>query len=224
MRKPLIAMFLVICLSGCATVNFSSKYYAPPVDYHNEVTAIHREVTDGLDKSIGLKYYYSIKICSEKETTTPGVPEIQPDHTVLIPEYFIRYVYEFYYLDRKVILTSLLCHELAHHEYNIPYNSPQTHYLTDKKAIDCLLPHTSATSLDFYNTLCIFQYYWSARKGAGGHLFNIGWNAMNIAAIALGGFGSVGDLYATDISTRISLMRRDYPKAKFIFKRSKSNN
>ena len=163
-------------------------------------------------------------ICADKSTSTPGVPEIKmmlpPNYSVYMPDYFVRYVYEFYYNNREVIFNSIFAHEIAHAEFNLPDKPPEKHYLVDGAAIVNFFPNTQVTDDNFYSSLCVISYYWQARKGAGGHLFNIGWNALNIYAIAMGGIGSIGDLYATDISTRLNLLQKDSPSVKFVFKRS----
>lgn len=218
-------IFIVILLSlglvGCATVNFSSKYYTLPENYKDDIALVFNTIT----KSISLKYAYAYRITKDNETATPGVPQNE-NCVISIPDYFIRYVYEFYYNNRFEIFICLFLHEIAHSEFNLPSEPPKTHYLCDREAIEKLLkPYNTLYGVnDFYSTLCVIDNYWRARKGLGGHFFNIGWNALNAISLFYGGSGSIGDLYAVDIATRVQLMRRDYRNVKFIFKRSQKDN
>ncbi len=232
MKKLIIILILALSLSGCATLNFSSKYYNPPSDYQAEVKAICGKLINGLKTTPGLKYNYKIKICTERETKPSGIPQVAPDKqlpggsnfTIYLPDYFIRYVYEFYYKYREVILASIITHEIAHREFNLPDIPPAAHYLTDKAAVEKLLCYTPATITDFYNSLYVLHYYWKARKGAAGHAGNILLNVGSVASAAFGGPSFFGDLYATDVTTRIYKFRRDFPAySKIIFKRSKNN-
>jgi hypothetical protein len=230
MKNVAVILILVLLLSGCAAVNFSSKYYNPPSSYQNDVELISAKLISGLKTKPGLKYNYKIKICSEKETKPSGIPQVAlnkevPDgrnFTIYLPEYFIRYVYEFYYNYREVILASIIAHEIAHREFNLPDTPPATHYLTDKEAISKILPYTPATTTDFYNSLYVLHYYWKARKGVAGHAGNVLLNVGSVASAAFGGPSFFGDLFATDVTTRIYKFRHDFPAySKITFKRSK---
>ena len=185
----------------------------------------------GLKTTPGLKYNYKVIICSEKDIKSHGIPLVSIDnqrldgnsYTIYLPEYFIRYAYEFYYNYQEVILASIITHEIAHKEFNLPDTPPAAHYLTDKAAVDKLLPYTHATGSDFYNSLYVLHYYWKARKGAAGHAGNILLNVGSVASAAFGGPTVFGDLFATDVTTRIYKFRREYPAySKITFKRSKN--
>lgn len=250
-KKSISSLFIVFLLTSCATVNFSSKYYTLPTNYKDDIEEVWKNVTKAgmntaasgtkaVSPSVSLyggqapvnapmpttmpfknTYCYSYKITQDNETQIPGIPQIDK-HVISFPDYFIRYVYEFYYPKyHKQILTCIILHEIAHDEGGIDDKPPRIHYQCDKYAIDKLLPNSPYSIDDFYSSLKVVSDYWSARKGTGGHLFNIGWNALNIYAIALGGSGTVGDLFATDINTRLSLLKKDYPQAKFSFHRTK---
>ncbi|MCX5696240.1 MAG: hypothetical protein NTW18_06275 [Candidatus Omnitrophica bacterium] len=230
MKNITIILISSLFLSGCAAINFSSKYYNPPPSYHNDVESICAKLISNLKIHPGLKYNYKIKICSERETKTAGIPQVGVDkelpgdisYTIYIPEYFIRYVYEFYYNYRKVILASIVTHEIAHREFDLADTPPTAHYLTDKAAVNKLLPYTPATTTDFYNSLYVLHYYWKARKGVAGHAGNILLNAGSLASAAFGGPTYFGDLFATDVTTRIYKFRHDFPAySKITFKRSK---
>jgi hypothetical protein len=158
-------------------------------------------------------------ICKDKDTQIPGVPQIK-NGTVYLPQYFIQYVYEFYYNYRVPIFTCLIAHEIAHAEYGLPDKPPKQHYLCDKAAIEnMLIKYTPYNENHYYSKLKVVSDYWSARKGVGGHLANVGWNVFNMATLAYVGVGSLGNLYATDISTRLKLMKKDHPSVRFIFTR-----
>jgi len=230
MKHIVAILVLSLILPGCASLNFSSKYYNLPSSYRSQVGAICDKLISNLKADPGLKYNYKVKICSEKETKTPGVPQVGIDKetpggvnfTIYIPEYFIRYVYEFYYKYREVILASIVTHEIAHREFNLTDSPPAAHYLTDKAAVTKLLPYTPATISDYYNSLYVLHYYWKARKGAAGHAGNLILNMGSLASAAFGGPTYFGDLFATDVTTRIYRFRRDFPAySKITFKRSK---
>jgi len=219
--RKILVILLCLGLGGCATVNFSSKYYTPPPDYKDDVALVFNTIT----KSVPLKYTYAYKISKDRETEIPGVPQIK-NGEISIPDYFLRYIYEFYYNNRFEILICIFLHEMAHSEFNLPDKPPETHYLCDREAIERLLkPYNTLYGVnDFYSALCVVDNYWRARKGLGGHLFNIGWNVLNAISLFYGGSGSIGDLYAVDIATRVQLTRRDYPNVKFVFKRSQKDD
>jgi len=224
-KKQLIVVFVMgILLSGCATINFSSKYYTLPTDYKKDIDEVWNEIISKVP--LQYKSSYSYRITKDHETKLAGVPQIYQG-VVSLPEYFIKYIWEFYYPDyHKAILTCTILHELAHVESGISDTPSHEHHRCDIYAINLMynreqgfyyLPYDLN---HFYSSLIVIQQYWSARKGVGGHLFNIGWNALNLYAIALGGSGTVGDLFATDISTRLSLFKASNPSANFIFKRN----
>ena len=215
--KKYFALIFVLILSGCATVNFSSKYYTLPKDYQSDI----QNIWDELVKKVSLKNSYSYTISEDKETQMAGIPQIS-GQVVYLPRYYLQYVYDFYYNDRASILTFTIAHEIAHTEFDLSSGSPKHHYLTDKAAIEkILLANTAYTPSDFYSSLKVLSDYWAARKGAGGHMVNIGWNALNVASACLGGPFALGDLFATDLSTRLKLLKKDYPKAKFAYIRLK---
>jgi len=211
MKKLLLV--LALFLSGCASVNFSSKYYTPPPTYKADIDEVWNTAM-----KLPLKYknYYSYKISQDSETKSAGVPQIY-NNIVYLPEYFIKYVYEFYYPKyHKQILACIILHELAHPEGGINDKPPDVHFDCDKYAIDNFLPHTTCSIDDFYSSLIVMKNYWSARKGAGGHLFNASYN------LAVAWYGGIFvDMYATDIKARLSYLRYFYPKAKFIYQRTK---
>ena len=217
MRKIILA--LLIFVSGCATVNFSSKYYTLPQDYETDIQSIWNEFV----KKVPLKYEYNYSIDKDRLNVIgaiPGIPFIHGVH-ISLPEYYIRYIYEFYYDDRKAILFSTIAHEMAHTEFNCPAEPPEQHYLCDKAALENLIiPHTQFGAISFYSHLKILSDYWNARKGVVGHVANAGLNIASVFSVLNGGGGIFGNMYATDISTRMKLMVRDYPTVKFIFTRS----
>lgn len=223
--RILLVIFLCLGLAGCATVNFSSKYYTPQANYKDDVAYVFNTVT----QSMPLKYTYSFWITEDKQTNPPGIPQVdakdrnnENHYRIAIPDYFVKYIYEFYYNNRYEILITIFLHEIAHIEFGIASQPPATHYLCDKSAIENLLkPHNRLYGVnEFYSMLIVMQNYWQARKGLGGHLFNIGWNVFNAATLFFYGQGTFTDWFATDIDTRINLLRRDYPGVKFVFKRS----
>ncbi len=226
-KKQLIVAFGVgILLSGCATINFSSKYYTLPSNYKNDIDEVWNDILFRVP--LKHKELYSYKIIGEvkpdKYVNVPTGILYNRAGTINLPNYLIKYIWEFYYPSyHKKILTCLFLHEIAHTESGYSDKPPEQHYLCDKYAVNLML--TSDLRLlynsdDFYSSLIVVSQYWSARKGAGGHLFNIGWNAANVGSLIFLGYGYLGDLFATDISTRLSLFKKDYPNSKFIFKRS----
>lgn len=212
-------------LFGCATVNFSSKYYTLPEDYRKDIDAILTSAR------IPIRAPYKPYICLDKcDSAASGIPYTDGT-SVYLPKTFLQYVYEFYYNDRAKIILCTYLHEVTHNEFGIGSKPPEAHYLCDKAVIERFFNNgnNSASNVfytpsDLYSSLLVIQDYWRARKGLGGHLFNIGWNALNAVSLFYGGSGSIGDLYAVDIATRIQLMRRDYPSVKFVFKRSHKND
>jgi len=221
MKKIIIIIVLTIFLSSCATINFSSKYYTLPTDYKKDID----EVWNDIILKVPLKYKnsYSYKITKDHETSIAGVPQIYQG-AISLPEYFIKYIWEFYYPDyHKAILVCTIAHEMAHTESGISDKPPYEHHRCDIYALNNIIaPYFPYGLNHFYSSLVVIGQYWSARKGVGGHLFNIGWNTLNLYAIAMGGSGTVGDLFATDISNRLSLYKTGNPSAKFIFKHGKN--
>lgn len=211
---------LLLFLPGCTTVNFSSKYYNLPTGYEKDID----EVWNDIMTKVPLKYelYYFYKIVKDNETSTPGVPEIRPLGTgskynmvVMIPEYFIKYIYEFYYPKyHKEIIACIFAHELGHPESDHSSNNQEDHFLCDKYSINnLLLPPTNSDT--YYSMLIVVKQYWSARKGIGGHLFNF---ALNLATITY--LKSTMDLFGTDLNYRISKFNSEEPSPKFCFERN----
>ncbi|MDO8488822.1 MAG: hypothetical protein Q7S42_01740 [Candidatus Omnitrophota bacterium] len=220
MKKLILALLLIPLLSGCASVNFSSKYYSLPANYEKDLN----DVWNQMITKIPLKYKnsYSYRIVKDNQTKPAGIPQSRQEGNnvvILIPEYFVKYVWEFYYPKyNQEIMSCLFAHELGHPESQYSSKTPKEHLLCDKYTIkNLLLPPATVTT--YYSTLIVVRDYWSARKGAGGHLFNAGWNSLNIASTIFVGVGFIGDLYATDLNYRISSLKRAYPSAKFCFKR-----
>ena len=218
-----VLIFLSFGLVGCATVNFSSKYYQLPENYKEDIETILRSVILPIKSS--RPWYICVDECDKSAS---GIPYTDKTTAIYLPKTFLQYVYEFYYNDRRTIILCTFLHEIAHTEFNLPSKPPDQHYLTDKATIENLFysPINSIstaffTPSDMYSSLLVMQDYWRARKGLGGHLFNIGWNVLNLATLAYAGSGTFVDWFATDIATRINLLRRDYPNVKFIFKRIK---
>ena len=73
MRKILV-LLLCLGLCGCATVNFSSKYYNLPSDYKKDI----EEVWQDIMTKVPLKYKnsYSYRITKDHETSIAGIPQI----------------------------------------------------------------------------------------------------------------------------------------------------
>ena len=64
--------------------------------------------------------------------------------------------------------------------------------------------------------------YWFARKGVGGHMFNVGWNVLNLVCMAYTGSGYFANWFATDLEGRLKLISREYKvRSGISFKRSK---
>ena len=223
MKKLLFALGLIILLSGYASVNFSSKYYTLPADYQKDID----EVWNDMMTKVPLKHelYYFYRIVKDNQTSLAGVPEIRKlgvgsdnNMVVLIPEYFIKYVYEFYYPKyHKEIISCLFAHELGHPESGYSSENQNDHFLCDKYSIkNLLLP--PANSDTYYSMLIVVKQYWSARKGIGGHLFNFGLNLATITYLK-----STIDLFGTDLNYRISKFNSSEPPPRFCFKRSNNS-
>jgi len=205
LRLFLIFVFM-INVFGCATLNFSANYYVSPNNYKLEV----ENLWEDLLKKLPLRYSYTMSIVDDDECKgLKGIPQIQGTH-VLLPENLIKYIFQNYFKDRKTILTCTMAHELCHTEYNLmDLSTPQAHFLTDNKAIE-LLHSNLLTAQDYYRSLFVLKNYWFARKGAGGHALNAGWNLLNVASMVFVGYGYFRDWYATDISRRMQLCVKQY--------------
>ena len=209
--RTLLFLTLLPLLTGCATVNFSANYFTPPSNYKSEVTKLWKELIYKLP--LKYKYSYSMRIVSDKECNTKGIPGIK-NAVVSIPDNYIKYMYQNYYKDRFIILTCMMVHELCHAEYKLPDKPPAVHFQTDGKAISLLSSYTTISAYDYYRSNSALKNYWSARKGAAGHAFNIGWNVAQVASIAMGGPYCFVDWFATDLNQRQSLLSKRYGKPK----------
>jgi len=79
---------IILFLNGCAAAHFSAHYYTPPSNYRAEVRQLWKELIYNLP----LKYSYSMRIISDKECNTKGIPGIK-NGAVSIPNNYIKYVY-----------------------------------------------------------------------------------------------------------------------------------
>lgn len=205
-KKLLLLTFLSICLSGCSTVNFSANYYTPPDNYKAEV----KKDWDTAIKKFALKNKYELRIVSDGECSLKGIPEIA-GYTVKIPESFIKYAYQNYYNNRALIIDCVVAHEVSHTEFSLfNQSTPQAHFETDKKAIELLQAKGICSAQDYYKSLFVLKNYWFARKGMGGHAFNLGWNAVQVASLVYGGPASFKDWFATDLSKRMAYISKQY--------------
>lgn len=192
-------------VSGCAFVNFSANYYTPPAGYQLEV----RELWQKLNSEIAFKGKYTYHLVGGSDADRlNGIPAIS-GNTVLIPNDFVKYVYQNYYDDRFKILAATAVHEICHAEFGLPSRPPSEHFKTDVKAIG-LLGGNAAAANDFCKSLFVVKDYWFARKGVAGHALNAAWNTANAASLALGGPARFADLFATDLSERISLIVKGF--------------
>jgi len=106
----LMVLFVVLSLSGCSVINFSANYYTPPANYQNEILQIWKK----LKGQIPLKYDYKLSIIGGKDfNKLNGIPAIS-NRNVLLPEDFVKYVYQNYYDDRSKIFSSVIVHEISH--------------------------------------------------------------------------------------------------------------
>jgi hypothetical protein len=191
--------------SGCATVNFSANYYTLPENYQAEVLDVWQklylqyQLTDGYRISV---------IEGDDEKKAKGIPFIS-GQTVYLPKIFVKYVYQNYYDDRFIVLTSVISHELCHKLYNLPSEPPDAHVQTDLAAIR-LLGASQETVKNYFNSLVVVKNYCFARKGMAGHALNVGINALSVGSVIMGGPGVFGDLYATDLTRRLKLLKREY--------------
>ncbi len=136
---------------------------------------------------------------------------------------FIKYIYQNYYADRFKVMACIFVHELSHTEYNLLSTPVTEHFQTDKKAIELLASATSCSAADYYKSLLVLRNYWFARKGVGGHAFNVGWNALQVASLVYAGSAHFVDWFATDLDKRMGLLVKEYKlKDRSCFKRSES--
>lgn len=218
--KKLSSLFFaaIIGLSGCATINFSAHYFTPPDNYLQEVTLIWNKI---LHQFSSKRSYALTVVEGENSKKLKGIPAISGT-TILLPDEFIRYIYQNYYNDRAVIVRCAIVHELCHTEYGLVSSPPEKHSETDVAAIRVLGGDATQTAQQYYKSLQVLKSYWFARKGVGGHAFNVGWNVANAAALALVGHGYFVDWFATDIAKRLQLLSRHYKiSAGSCFRRSR---
>jgi hypothetical protein len=195
----------VLIFSGCSTINFSANYYTLPTNCPKEIN----ELWNSIIAQGHFKKTYYIHIVERKESKRlKGIPAIS-NTTLLLPEDFIKYVYQNYYYDRARILTSVIVHEITHSEYNLPSKPADLHFKADLAAIK-ILGDDKKTATYYYKTLFVMKNYWYARKGVAGHSLNAGWNAVNGVSWALGGPAAFADFYATDLSRRMYLIAERY--------------
>lgn len=211
MKKISIFLILSLLISGCATVNFSADYYTPPFNYKAEVTKLWKELIYKLP--LKYKYRYSMRIVSDKECNKNGVPGIK-NGAVLMPNNFVKYIYQNYYENRFIVLTCVVSHELCHAEYNLAMGSPEVHFQTDQKAISLLCGNTTISTYDYYRSMSVVKNYWYARKGTVGNALNIGWNVAQVASLVIGGPTYFRDWFAVDVDKRLSLISKRYGKSK----------
>lgn len=205
-KKLTILLSLATSLYGCSTVNFSANYYTPPGNYQAEV----KKIWGSSMKKFALKNQYALRIVSDSECSIKGIPEIS-GYSVKIPESFIKYIYQNYYDDRASIIDCTVAHEVSHVEYSLfNQSTPQAHFETDKKAIELLCSKGICSAQDYYKSLFVLKNYWFARKGLGGHAFNVGWNVVQVASMAYGGPASFRDWFATDLSKRMAYISKQY--------------
>lgn len=155
------------------------------------------------------KHSYKYVILSDAEfQKSRGIPAISED-TVIVPENFLKYIYQNYYVHRKIILCSVIVHEVCHKEYDLPSQPPGQHFEVDRRAI-LLLGKIKISPTDYYRSLWVMKNYWFARKGMAGHAFNAGWNAANAASLVLIGHARFADWFATDLDERMRLITRNF--------------
>lgn len=199
----IIAAFLcAVLVCGCATVDFSAVRYTPPPCYKQESL----DFLAALQKQLALDHRYTFVIVDDKACSHAGIPEIS-GYTVKIPELVLKYLYQNYYRHRYHVLASVACHEIAHYEFN---SGEKQHFLVDIQAIGLFQRGTLLVPADFYKSLLVLRNYWAARKGVGGQAANIGWNAVQVAALATIGVGVFSDWYATDMNKRVQQIVRKY--------------
>lgn len=198
--------FVFLAMQGCSVVNFSANYYTPPPEHLQEIHGLWKKLMADLP----LKHGYRYVIVGESEAKgLKGIPAITQDNTVVLPENFVKYVYQNYYDDRMKVFTCIIVHELCHREYGLPSSPPEEHFKVDLQAIK-LLGADATTAHNYYKSLYVMRNYWYARKGVAGHTFNVGWNAVNAASVALGGPGAFVDWFATDLDRRLNMLEKNY--------------
>lgn len=202
-----LAVIIVLCgfLTGCATVNFSANYYTLPDTYQAEIQGIWEKLV--LQYQLSGDYKISV-IDGDDEKKAKGIPFIS-NKTVYLPKIFIKYVYQIYYDDRFIVLTSVITHEVCHALYGLPSEPADEHVKTDLAAIN-LLGTSEETVKNYLNSLVVVKNYCFARKGMAGHALNVGLNALSVGSVVMGGPGVFMDLYATDLTRRLKLLKRHY--------------
>ena len=201
--RKYILIFIVSCCCGCSTINFSANYYDPPAGYRQEVLLLFEKVQSELK----LKNTYQLRILERDKTH--GIPAISGTQLIL-PDAFVKYVYQNYYDARSVIFTCVIAHEVSHTEFNLPVRPVEKHFQVDVAAIKILGGNEHQNAVYFYKTMYVLRNYWYARKGIAGHTFNIGWNVLNAASYALGGPAGFRDWFATDTKQRMKLLVKRY--------------
>ncbi|MFC1703846.1 hypothetical protein ACFL1E_03555 [Candidatus Omnitrophota bacterium] len=209
----------VLCLSGCATMNFSANYYTPPAGYQTEVAILFSTLL----KSLSLKNTYKLNIVTERESRgLKGIPAMS-NKVVILPDNFIKYTFQNYYKDRHKVFTCVIVHEFIHEEFDLPSSPPEKHFETDARTIALLGTKDKETAENYYKSLRVMQSYWFARKGVAGHTFNVGWNVINAGAAVFGLPHAFVDWFATDLSTRLKLIAKHYNiNRRSVFRRSES--
>jgi hypothetical protein len=205
--KIKLVIVIVLCglVSGCATVNFSANYYTLPDTYQAEVQSVWQKLSAGYQ----LSGDYRISVIEgDDEKKAKGIPFIS-NQTVYLPKIFIKYVYQNYYDERFIVLTSVISHEVCHKLYGLPSEPPDAHFQTDLAAIK-LLGTSKETVENYFNSLVVVKNYCFARKGMAGHALNVGFNALSVGSMVMGGPGVFMDLYATDLTRRLKLIKREY--------------
>lgn len=206
MRRNLVVLMLFVSfVNGCATVNFSANYYTLPEAYQAEVQSVWQKLFVQYQLSDG----YKISVLEgDDEKKAKGIPFIS-GQTVYLPKIFVKYVYQNYYDDRFIVLTSVIAHELCHALYHLPSEPPDAHFQTDMAAIK-LLGTSQETVRNYFNSLVVVKNYCFARKGMAGHALNVGINALSVGSMVMGGPGVFVDLYATDLTRRLKLIKREF--------------
>jgi len=196
---------LIFFSPGCSFLNFSANYYDPPGYYQDEISFLSKK----LQGQLTLKKTYQVRIIDGKASDKlNGIPAIS-GQTIMIPNDFIKYVYQNYYDHRFKILASVIVHELTHEEYGLPSKPVDKHVQVDFVALK-LLSADQDVAADYCRALLVIKNYWFARKGVAGHALNAGWNAANAASLFFGGPAMFADWYATDLSGRMKLLAKRY--------------
>ena len=206
--KKLIFLISLVFISGCVTLTSNPRYIQT---YPTELNNIWANI-----KKVPLKKEYSYKIVSSKDTTLPGVPQINGNQ-ILLSDTFIDYVYKYYYNYSARIFLCLFLHEICHTEYGLNDKPPETHYLVDKQAIN-LLPNLYYDIKDYYNFLVVLESYADSLI-AGKKFINTMRNVVNLATYLYIGFGTYQE-FSYDVNIRRNMLRKEYPNSKFTFKRS----